>query len=90
MLTTSTMRVRANFRTNRLLQTLAAGYLATGIVTAIHPLHPDDWLLENLLVFAFVPLLVLTYRRFPLSDLSWTCAPTVPNATSHHVLKKRR
>ena len=71
MFTTSTMRVRANFRDNRLLQFLASVYLMVWAVAAIKPLHPDDWLLENLLVFAFVPLLLLTYKRFHLSDLSY-------------------
>jgi putative membrane protein len=69
--TTSTMRVRSNFRENRLLQFLLGCYLVLWVFMAIEPLHPDDWLLENLLVFLFVPLLTLTYRRFPLSDLSY-------------------
>ena len=71
MFTTSTMHVRADFRNNRLLQALLALYVVVWIVTAINPLHPDDWLLENVLVFTFVPILVLTYKRFPLSDLSY-------------------
>lgn len=71
MFTTSTMRVRADFRNNRLLQVLIMVYVAVWILAAINPLHPDDWLLENVLVFVFVPLLVLTYSRFPLSDLSY-------------------
>ena len=36
----------------------------------IDPVKRDDWLLENLLVFAFVGLLIATYRRLPLGDLS--------------------
>lgn len=71
MFTTSTMHVCADFKNNRLLQFLAVLYLAVWIVCAIRPLHPDDWLLENVLVFVFVPVLVSTYRRFPLSDLSY-------------------
>jgi putative membrane protein len=65
------MRVRANFRENRLLQVLGGVYAIVWIITAINPLHPDDWLLENVLVFTFIPLLMLTYKRFPLSDLSY-------------------
>lgn len=71
MFTTATMRVRADFKNNRLLHVLIAVYLVVWVLAAINPLHPDDWLLENVLVFTFVPLLVLTYRRFRLSDLSY-------------------
>jgi putative membrane protein len=69
--TTATMRVRADFRENRLQQVLLVSYLAVWSIMAIGPLHPDDWLLENLLVFIFVPTLIITYKRFPLSDLSY-------------------
>jgi len=71
MFTTATMRVRATFKNNRLLHVLIAVYLVVWVLAAINPPHPDDWLLENVLVFTFVPLLVLTYRRFRLSDLSY-------------------
>lgn len=39
---------------------------------AIEPRYPHDWLLENYLVFMFVPLIVLTGRYFRLSNLSYT------------------
>ena len=39
---------------------------------AIRPLHPGDWLLENLLVFLFVPLIVFSGRYFRLSEASYT------------------
>ena len=39
---------------------------------AIDPLYPEDWLLENYLVFIFVPVILLTGRYFRLSDLSYT------------------
>ncbi|MBM2840967.1 MAG: hypothetical protein HW412_1495 [Bacteroidetes bacterium] len=71
MFTTATMRVRSNFSKNRLLHVLLIVYLIVWVIAAINPLHPDDWLLENMLVFTFVPLLLLTYRRFSLSDLSY-------------------
>ena len=70
-LTTATERVRVRFRRNRLLQGLVIGYAAFWIWMAIAPLSRADWLLENILVFVTVPVLVLTYRRFPLSDLSY-------------------
>ncbi len=39
---------------------------------ATEPAYPHDWLLENYLVFVFVPLILLTARYFRLSDLSYT------------------
>ncbi len=39
---------------------------------AIHPVYPHDWLLENYLVFIFVPIILLTGRYFKLSNFSYT------------------
>ena len=39
---------------------------------AIEPRYPHDWLLENYLVFFFVPVILLTGRYFRLSNLSYT------------------
>lgn len=71
MLTTATGPVAANFARNRLLQALAGAYGLWWLALAVAPYDRFDWLLENLLVFAFVGLLAATYRRFPLSDLSY-------------------
>ncbi len=71
MFTVSTMRVRANFRENRLLQILAAWFFILWVVLAIHPLDRHDWVLENILVFAAFALMLGTYWIFPLSDLSY-------------------
>ena len=59
------------FRSNRLLQALVLWLLALWVITAIEPLYPRDWLIENLLVFIYVALLVLTYRRFQFSNFSY-------------------
>ncbi len=59
------------FRSNRTLQIIVIWLLIVWIVTAIGPLYPRDWLLENLLVFAFAVILVGTYRRFGFSNLSY-------------------
>jgi putative membrane protein len=59
------------FQQRPLLQVLCTSYTVIWIVAAIEPLDHSDWLLENLLVFVSVPLLILTYRRFPLSDTSY-------------------
>ncbi|HLG94554.1 MAG TPA: DUF2238 domain-containing protein [candidate division Zixibacteria bacterium] len=69
--TTSTMRVKADFRQNRLLQILLGWYLLFWMIMAISPLDRLDWFIENLLVFAAASLLVGTYRIFPLSDMSY-------------------
>ncbi|MBF6057422.1 DUF2238 domain-containing protein [Thiomicrorhabdus heinhorstiae] len=39
---------------------------------AIDPVYPHDWLLENYLVFFFVPVIILVSRYFRLSKLSYT------------------
>jgi len=59
------------FRTNRRLQGLVLWLIALWIITAIDPLYPRDWLLENLLVFFYGALLIITYRLFKFSDLSY-------------------
>jgi len=59
------------FRTNRLLQGLVVWLLALWVITAINPLYPQDWLIENLLVFIYGALLVFTYPRFKFSDFSY-------------------
>lgn len=71
MLTTATMRIRKDFRENGLLKTLSVVYIVVWIVTAIDPVYPTDWVLENILVVFFVPLIVITYRKFPLSEISY-------------------
>ena len=61
-----------SFKTNRLLQLLIVWFVLLWIITAINPLYPRDWLLENLLVFIFAGLLVFTYRYFQFSNFSYT------------------
>lgn len=39
---------------------------------AINPIYPHDWLLENYLVFLFVPTVIVVGRYFKLSDTSYT------------------
>lgn len=59
------------FRSNRLLQGLVCWLIVLWIITAIEPFNRRDWFLENLLVFVYGTLLVLTYRRFAFSSLSY-------------------
>lgn len=60
-----------NFRHNRLLQGLLVWLLVLWIITAIDPFNRRDWLLENLLVFFYGTLLVVTYRRFAFANTSY-------------------
>jgi putative membrane protein len=41
------------------------------VITAIEPYNRRDWLIENLLVFIYAGLLVITYRRFVFTNLSY-------------------
>lgn len=70
-MTTATERVKPNFWRKRLLQGLLVWYSVFWVWMAITPVNRLDWLLENLLVFVLGGVLVATYRKFPLSDLSY-------------------
>jgi putative membrane protein len=60
-----------SFRSNHLLHLVLAWLIVLWVVTAINPLYPRDWFLENLLVFIYAILLTVTYRRFAFSNLSY-------------------
>lgn len=51
---------------------LIVSFVTVWVWAAIEPLHLEDWLLENYLVFIFVPVILLTGRYLRLSDLSYT------------------
>jgi len=53
-------------------KTLLLVFATVWVWAAIHPSYRHDWLLENYLVFIFVPIIVLTGRYFRLSDASYT------------------
>ena len=59
------------FRKNVFLQALLAWLIALWVITAIEPFDRRDWLLENLLVFIYAALLIVSYRRFAFSNLSY-------------------
>ncbi len=59
------------FKANRPLQLMFAWLLLWWAVMAINPLHPRDWLLENLLVFVISIVLIGTYHWFKFSNLSY-------------------
>jgi len=51
---------------------LALLFLALWIALAIEPFDRADWLLENILVFGFAALLILSFKRLPFSGISYT------------------
>jgi putative membrane protein len=59
------------FRANRPLQGMLLWLILLWVITAVDPFNRRDWLLENLLVFLYGLLLVVTYRRFAFSNLSY-------------------
>lgn len=59
-------------RMNHYLSALAVIFLVVWCWAAIRPVHADDWLLENYLVFISVPLIVGLGFYFRLSNLSYT------------------
>jgi putative membrane protein len=60
------------FGKRRLIHAYLGLYLLVWIVAAINPVSRKDWLLENLLAFTGMAFLVMSYRRIPLSDLSYS------------------
>jgi putative membrane protein len=59
------------FIVNHPLQGMLLWLVLLWVITAIDPFNRHDWLLENLLVFIYGFLLVITYRRFAFSNLSY-------------------
>ncbi|MEK6919356.1 MAG: DUF2238 domain-containing protein [Nanoarchaeota archaeon] len=47
-------------------------FLAFWVWAAINPKYPDGWLLENYLVFIFVPIILIVSYYFKLSNTSYT------------------
>ena len=56
----------------RYLKVLLLVFVAVWVWAAINPSYRHDWLLENYLVFIFVPIIIVTGRYFKLSDVSYT------------------
>ncbi|MET1254764.1 DUF2238 domain-containing protein [Aliikangiella maris] len=56
---------------NRLFFTLSALFGLLFVWLAIEPYDRADWALENLLVILFAVILGFSYRRFPLSGISY-------------------
>lgn len=59
------------FRENRWLHVLCIAMAAVIIITGYRPEKVFDWWLENAAALSFLAVLGITYRRLPLSDLSY-------------------
>jgi putative membrane protein len=59
------------FRENRFLQVLCAAMAVVIVLTGYRPEKVFDWWLENLAALSFLAVLAFTYRRLPLSNLSY-------------------
>ena len=46
-------------------------FIAIWIVLAIKPLYRFDWFLENIVIFLSIPLVILSYYKFRLSNFSY-------------------
>ena len=68
---TATAHIRADIRNNPLQQALVLWYATFWLLTGIAPFDRREWLLENFLVVMLAGVLIATYRRFPLSDVSY-------------------
>ena len=55
----------------RYLKLLLLVFIAVWVWAAINPSYRHDWLLENYLVFIFIPIIVVTGRYFRLSNVSY-------------------
>lgn len=60
-----------SFKSNRVLQALVAWLLVCWSIAAIDPHDRHDWFLENLLVFFSCAVLLVSYRWFQFSNLSY-------------------
>jgi len=59
------------FRANRFLQVMCVAMAVVILVTGYRPEKVFDWWLENAAALTFVAVLGISYRRLPLSDLSY-------------------
>ena len=57
---------------NRYVLVLAVIFVLEWILLAISPHDRADWALENVIVIALIALLASTYRKFPLSRVSYS------------------
>ncbi len=62
---------RTNLRQNYWLQIFIGVFLGVWISTLVGTSDVNNWILENTLVFLFLAFLIITFKRFQFSDLSY-------------------
>jgi putative membrane protein len=70
-MTRATSNLLPGFKYKKFQQILLVLYTLVWTYYAFDPLYRPEWLLENSLVFLFLPLLFVTYKKYQLSDLSY-------------------
>jgi putative membrane protein len=70
-LSTAVSGIGNRFLPRRFLVVLSVLYALVWIWSAWSPLYRFDWALENMLPTVMVAVLVLSFRRLPLSDISY-------------------
>ena len=70
-MTTASTNAFPAFRENRFLHWICAGAVAAFLISGFRPEKTFDWALENVAISIGVALAVISYRRLPLSDLSY-------------------
>jgi putative membrane protein len=71
MISNSYSQLSLGFRTKTFQQVLLLIYIVIWSVFAISPVYRPQWWLENYLIFAFFLFLILFYKKYQLSDLSY-------------------
>jgi putative membrane protein len=66
-----TRKPAANAAHRTLILCLSALLGVTIALSGWHPLFPEDWIVEHILVAAAAPILWLLYRKLPLTVVSW-------------------
>ena len=70
--TTTSSATRVIYKQNRLLQFFSLVFLTCWTVTFINTPNRANWFTENTLTFLFLLSLIISYRKFKFSDLSYT------------------
>jgi putative membrane protein len=70
-LTTASTATYPTFRENRFLHWICIGAVAAFLIAAYHPDTVFDWALENVAISVGIAMGVISYRRLPLSNLSY-------------------
>ncbi len=71
MITTATNPMRKAFSENRLLQAMLLIFIGFWLSTLIGTTNISNWIMENVLTIIFLFILIISYKKFKFSDLSY-------------------